>query len=307
MTSPGPLPGHQTTAVRANWLGRYLSVESGFDKEIHKALLAAAVDSEKRIVALVDSPGVGAKTRRLQISLARNQIRSTVTSLFGKNITGLIKHFQGDAANAAVDAALYDELPLLGKFFRSKAQRNAYQSSLHATASRNIESTITRVLGLSKMPLSKRVYRTQALAQGRVDSAINNALSRGDSAKDLAKSVRALIDPNVAGGVSYAAMRLGRTEINNAFHAQSIHDAIEKPWVNQMRWHLSKVHEPQGCFCEKYAIQGLFQANHVPNKPHPQCRCYVTPELPDYNEFEVDLLGGQYDSYLDNLLNAAGA
>jgi hypothetical protein len=166
---------------------------------------------------------------------------------------------------------------------------------------RNIESTITHVLETEK-PLSARVYKTAALANGQVSQAINRSLARGDSAQKLAKSVRALIDPDVPGGVSYAAKRLGRTEINNAFHAQSIHDAQLAPWVQEMRWHLSKVHEPQGCVCETYAVYGLFPIEHVPEKPHPNCRCYVTPELPAYDNFENALLSGQFDDFLNKQL-----
>ena len=308
MTASVPLPGlERKSTTRANWLGRYLAVEHKFDDEIKKALNSAAIDTEKRIVATVGDESVGVKTRRLQMSLARTQVRSTMTGLFG-DIAGKIRSFRGVAAQAAVDAALFDELPLLSRFFKSPSQREEYQNVLRQSANRNVEATITRVVGISKMPLSKRVYRTEALAKGYVDTAINNALSRGDSAKDLAKAVRGLIDPNVPGGVSYAAMRLGRTEINNAFHAQSIKDAQDKPWVNNMIWHLSKVHssDPKD-LCEAYALQGLFPINHVPNKPHPQCRCYVTPELEGYNNFEQKLIGGQYDSYLDSILDAAGA
>lgn len=303
-----PLPGGLIRTVpRANWLGRYLAVEQSFDKEIRKALGIAAVDTENRLLALASDNRVGAKTRALQHSLARNTMRDMLGGLFG-NVGNVIRSFRGTAAAAAVDASLYDELPLLAKFFKSKEQREQYSSVLRSQANRNVEATIVRVLGISKNPLSKRVYRTEALSKGLVDNAINNALSRGDSARDLAKSVRNLIDPNVPGGVSYAAMRLGRTEINNAFHAQSIKDGQDKPWVQEMRWHLSKVHssDPKD-LCEAYAIQGLFPINHVPNKPHPQCRCFVTPELEDYDNFQQKLLGGQYDSYLDSILDAAGA
>lgn len=292
--------------MRANWLGRYLSVEHKYDDEIRKALGFAAQQADKKILATVNDDRIGSKTRRLQFAQARNQIHSSMKGLFG-DIGNAIRHFRGEAAGAAADAAIYEEMPLLRKFFKNKKDREGYRTSLIQTANRNVEATITRVIGESKMPLSKRVYRTQALSNGMVDQTINAALARGASAKELANDVRNLIDPSVAGGVSYAAMRLGRTEINNAFHAQSIKDAQDKPWVHQMRWHLSKVHAPDKCLCEVYAQQGTFPIAHVPNKPHPQCRCFVTPELEDYKDFEQKLVGGQYDSYLDDILDKAGA
>ena len=153
--------------------------------------------------------------------------------------------------------------------------------------------------------MSARVYKTQALANNQVAQAVNRALARGDSAKDLADSVKHLIDPATPGGISYAARRLGRTELNNAFHATSIQTAQDTPWVQQMEWHLSKVHEPDDCDCEKFAQIKLFDIEHVPEKPHPNCRCYVTPVQQNYEDFENALLSGQYDQYLDEALGEA--
>jgi len=71
--------------------------------------------------------------------------------------------------------------------------------------------------------------------------------------------------------VGYAAKRLARTEINNAFHAQAIADVQEKPWVEHVTWHLSKMHKPiPGDLCETYDGQ-QFSTDLVPLKPHPQC------------------------------------
>ena len=172
---------------------------------------------------------------------------------------------------------------------------------MRQSASRGIQATMTRILD-SRYTLSQQVYHTQALANGTVDRIINSALAKGDSAADLAKAVRSSIRPDVPGGVSYAAMRLGRTEINNAFHAQSIYDVQSKPWVEDVFWNLSKTHEPQGCVCEEYAKIKRFPKEAIPKKPHPHCLCYLSPQLTQWDEFEANLLGGLYDSYIDNNL-----
>lgn len=273
------------------------------DKELKAVLIDATKGIDAALGDLAGKETISAKTRRLQLSLAHRQIRKELDTTFG-NVGNLVRSHRAKAAVAAVDAALADEKRLLSRLIASQTGRQAYADSLRATAERNIESVVTRIL-FTQQPLSRRVYKTRALANGLVSTAINRALARGDSAADLARSVHHLIDPATPGGVSYAAIRLARTEVNNAFHAQAILDAQEKPWVNEMRWHLSKVHRDQDCVCEDYATIGLFPIDKVPPKPHPNCRCYVTPEEPDFDTWESNLIQGHYDPYLDKILDEA--
>lgn len=285
---------------KANWLGRYLEVESKANLEVRAVLEQAERDITKRLAALGDetfSDGV----RRAQLNLALKAVRENLTQTFG-SVTDIIRNRQETAAVAAIDAGLFDQRGILKKLFPDVVNRRNYADSLRETATRNIQATIVRVLE-TQQPLSGRVWKTNALANGLVSKAVNNALARGDSAQKLAKEISGLVNPNVPGGVSYAAMRLARTEINNAFHAQSILDAQQKPWLDQMRWNLSKVHaEDPGDACELYAQIGLFNKERVPPKPHPNCRCFVTAEIPDYQEFEDNLVLGHYNQYIDSIM-----
>ena len=302
MTLPFPVTNRQSyVAQRANWLGRYLAVEKEADKQLFDALVEATKGIDETLLSLKGKHGQDAAVRRMQFALAHKEIRNQMESLFG-NVEYLIKDYHGRAASAAVDAALHSEKHLLAKLFSDKVSQEAYAASLRQTARRNIDAVMTRVLE-TEIPLSKRVWRTRALSQGMVDRAINNALARGDSFEDLARAVHHLVDPATPGGVTYAAKRLARTEINNAFHAQSIHDAQEVPWVQKMRWNLSKVHVTDpGDLCEDYALQGIFPVEKVPPKPHPHCRCFVTPEPVTDDEFDFAVMSGQYDDYLDEFI-----
>lgn len=302
MTQPNSIfnPRPDPIANRANWIGRYLAVESGFSEKLAKVLTEAASNIDEYFGDLVKD-NVSTKVARVRIGLANKEIRRQFRDIFGTTRSLIVDH-QQDAAVAAVNAKLYDERGVLSWLLPDPVNRVQYADTLRQTARRNIEATIARTL-FTEQPLSARVYKTEALANGIVSRTINNALARGDSARNLAKDVRALIDPTVPGGVSYAAMRLGRTEINNAFHAQSILDSQETPWVQDMRWYLSKRHEKDpGDECEIYAAQGLFRKEDVPEKPHPNCRCFVTPELQDYEDFENALISGHYDPYLDSVM-----
>lgn len=287
--------------VKANWLGRYLAVEKQFDEDLFKVLKEAEKDIARRLAKVEAGEDISSRIRATQLRLAQKSVRDYVDSLFGK-VGNLIKGYQKDAAEAAIDASLYDQRGLLSMLFSNPVDRQNYADSLRQTARRNVESTITRVLQ-TEMPLSQRVWKSKALANGMVSRAINNGLARGDSADDIARAVHNFIKPETPGGISYAAKRLGRTEINNAFHAQSIQDAQEKPWITQMEWNLSKRHESDpGDLCESYALMGYFDVERVPKKPHPNCRCFVISVLPDYQSFEDNLVSGRYDSYIDEVM-----
>ena len=286
---------------KANWLGRYLEVENKSSVEIH-AVLESAERSIVNYLATIGPDGpISATVRRAQLNLALKSVRKVLRGTFG-SVTDIVRDKQGEAAVAAVDAGLFDERGIMKILFPNSVERQNYADSLRETAKRNIQATITRTLK-TEQPLSARVWKTNALANGMVSKAVNDALARGESAEQLAKSISHLVRPDTPGGISYAAMRLARTEINNAFHAQSIADAQEKPWLHQMRWNLSKVHaEDPGDACESYAQIGLFDKERVPVKPHPNCRCFVTSEVPDYQEFEDNLVMGHYNKYLDSVM-----
>jgi hypothetical protein len=140
------------------------------------------------------------------------------------------------------------------------------------------------------------VYTTKAWSDKLLVNTINEALANGKTARELAAAVKDLIRPDVRGGVSYAAQRLGRTELNNAFHAAAVTDAAKNPIITGMTWHLSGSHKrPDEC----NALDGqTYLPADVPAKPHPQCFCYVTPEVPDRDTFMRNFFAGQYDSFL---------
>ena len=287
--------------VRANWLGRYMGVERQFDQELFDALTEATKAIDKELLKLKGVDAKGAAVRRLQLSLAHREIRKQINLTYG-DIGTLVRGYRNKAAEAAVEATLKHESRTLARLLPSKVARTAYGESLRVSARRNIESVVARVLQ-TQQPLSQRLYKSKALANGLVSRAINNGLARGDSAADISRAVHNLVSPKVPGGVTYVAKRLGRTEINNAFHAQAIYDAQQNPVVTHMRWNLSKEHaSTPNDPCEMYAFIEIFDKNSVPEKPHPNCRCFVTPETDDYDVFESQLLQGHFDEYLDDIL-----
>ena len=198
--------------------------------------------------------------------------------------------------SAASDAAL---LRLVGQ----GAEGARLYAGADITAQRTVETILARA-GMSAVPLAERIYRTRVWMHGRLDRLIASTMATGLNAARFARVARDWFAPSVPGGTRYAAMRLARTEINNAFHATSIDYARSKPWVSEMEWHLSKSH-PTKDKCDVLAAESPFPVHLVPRKPHPQCLCYVTEVTPDEDAWIDQFVAGEFDGYLDRELAKA--
>lgn len=261
-----------------NWLRRYIRLQLRYDKRVDKDLLEAAEAAQAAVQALDGKTGVGAAVRRAQLVGSQGAITKVLGKLY-RALGDTIRAGQAEAAAEAVEANFAAERGVL-KQIASPSDIDALDESLQGAAKRNVQSMMTRTLETER-PLSRRIYRAEALANNLVGKMVDQHLARGSSAADIAKDVRQYILPNAPGGISAAAKRLARTEINNAFHAQSIADYQDRPWVSFVRWHLSGSHPPDQpmCKCEQYAQIGLFVPENVPPKPHPNCLCMITPEI----------------------------
>lgn len=283
---------------KVNWLLRYITVQQLYDTNIVKALQQAQYDAGKAADKW-QGMNIGDRAKRYQFKLVQNEIRTIIKNMF-KDLVPVINKGQQDAAEAAAKAALAQDAKVLEALFPNVDVRKAWQASYIQTARHGVAAMITRILQTQR-PLSKQVYKTAAFTTGNLDRKINSALARGSSAKEIAKLVRSDINPKVAGGVSYAAMRLGRSEINNAFHAMSIGNAQDDPWVIDMEWHLSKVHKDNpGDLCEVYAGRQYFPKIAVPGKPHPQCMCFVTRRSMSFETFSLQLEAGVFDDSFES-------
>lgn len=263
-------------------------------------LTEGAQDASARIVSLSSNPAFSAGVRTAQIRLALKETRSVLNEVF-KQILPLISSGQKDEAEAAVDGLSATDRQYLSSVFSSKNGVNGFILGQKQAARNGVTHAISQVTH-SSQPLSTRVYRTRSLANNWVQGLITTSLIRGDSAADLAKAVQSHIKPDVPGGTAFAANRLARTELNNAFHATSVVLSEDRPWIETMSWNLSARHTWQGTqdkpveICERYSAQE-FTPSTVPKKPHPQCLCFVSPKVEDFSTFIAHLTAGQYDDW----------
>jgi hypothetical protein len=262
----------------------------------------ASSDADREIRKYKDKEGIGAQVRVTQLLGSRGAI-SRILAFLWRDVGRVTEAGRAEAqANAIEQSFDWDEV-LLRQAIPDASERNAIRRYLLSSANRNIDALLARVLN-TRQTLSQSVYRNNALTKGWIERAVNSALARGATVNELANEVKGMINPNTKGGVSYAAKRLARTEINNAYHAQSIDSARDKPWANGMRWRLSNSH-PKPDNCNLYAEvdngigRGVWPVDRVPGKPHPQCLCYVVPDLVSVAEFNRNFRNGVYDAWMD--------
>lgn len=298
-----PLPHDNTDnfeVLRKRWLIRYMTIQSKTDTRIRKILVDAADDASARVTALSTNSTFSAGVRTAQLRLLMAEVKDVLNEVFDK-ITPVISSGQKLQAEAAIEGLAETDRQYLEDAFQNVGAVNDFIASQKIQAKIQVINAVNRITK-SEIPLSKRVYRSKALAQGWVQRDVTSGIARGESAKEIAKIVRKHIRPNTPGGVSYAALRLSRTELNNAFHATAITFAQDRPWIQGMEWHLSAVHQIDSGrveVCETYSGQ-IFDVGNVPAKPHPQCRCFIAPVLEPADVFIRNLTAGQYRDWIDN-------
>jgi hypothetical protein len=217
-----------------------------------------------------------------------------------ENVGHLTIFGEKEAARMALDSQDF-----LAKSIYAKAKGTAKENliiAMQESARANVDAFISREENL--LPLSARIWRQTELSTGRLQKEIQKGLLRGLSAEELAANVGKSLKPGVAGGVSYNAMRLARTEIQNAFHFTQIRYSREQPWVEGYQWHKSRSHAHVDV-CDSMATQnhdgighGVYKKTTVPGKPHPHCFCYITSVTASAGKFERQLRNGSYDKYL---------
>jgi hypothetical protein len=278
------------------------------DKDVLTALKHAQLDINRMLQILEFDSRSSATVRRAQLMLAKRNIQARMAVLW-RQIGDVTQARRLEAANRLIDVQKQLDVFTLARAGYQFADDfgEKFAEAMQLTAESGLDRLQARLQGDSFKPLSQRVYNSSVNLNGQVDRIVNSALASALSAREFAAVIKDFINPATPGGVRYAALRLSRTEINNSAHAIAVHQVQDKPWVEFMRWHLSGSH-PRTDICNAYASggpknDGLFPKGDVPAKPHPQCLCFVTAELPDEAEFEDALLGGKYDAYLEKYRN----
>jgi hypothetical protein len=267
------------------------------DREMAAALRDAAREAERIIASSIDD-SVSAQVRRAQFNQSAQALREAQAEMWGTATRATQAAI--DRSSAAAARTNVELLQILERAVPGRGQE--LMASLQAATRTHTEALRSRLIHNRR--LSDQVWKTSALANRWVDRKVNRGLALGKSAREIASDVRHMIRPDTPGGVSYAAKRLARTEINNAYHTTQVLTAQELPWTEGMKWNLSGSH-PKPDICDDFADAddyrlgaGVYPPNAVPEKPHPNCLCYVVTEVQRTDVFINNLLQGGFDDWL---------
>jgi hypothetical protein len=279
-------------------LNPFLFVQQNTERELSIQLHAAATDIGAAIQRLAGVDGIGASARMAQYRVVLAEIRQIQAALWG----GVGSTVSIGKARS-VDAAANSVAKLIAIYLASPGVPvpDGLANSLVFQARQGINNVMSR--STNGISLSERVYGQRNLATGKIDQIVNSGIIGGQSAREIAKVAYQFIDPMTPGGASYAAMRLGRSELNNAFHTTAIKTWGASPFVEKMVWNLSGSHSvPDEC---DSLNNREFAKGNVPGKPHPNCFCYITALMMDESKMIEAYGNGDFDVYLDDKIKSA--
>lgn len=296
-TSPRATPGSGSGRARhvvaslPRPLADQLKVVGWTDGEIRRIARLAGQEAERIVRTSSSLRGAQAKLAAANAEMWAG-VKSATTTGMGDAV------YESLELNALIDEELMAKAGVSSRYWRA---------SQLATAQQGVESLISRKE--NGITLSQRVWRQSQAAQKGLNDAINTGLVLGKGPAEIARDVRKYISPNVPGGASYAAMRLGRTEVLNAYHQTSVRKYQQTPWIGSVEWRLSGSH-PRPDECNEYEgggdrPDGTWSPGEVPGKPHPNCLCYIEPVLMDFNEYAKRFDNGEFDEYIDEQMGCA--
>lgn len=277
-----------------------LAVSNTTFKEFDQMLRDGAEEIEMMIPKLLEKHTSGSQVKAAQLALVLRELRVAQSALWGD----LGRSLRTGVGAAALAAGSNAEGVLAQVFAKNGIPvPPALLAGWREQAKQGIDAILSK--GKNGIPLSRAVYKSQALASGLVDRTIKQGLLLGNNADTIAKSVKKLILPNVTGGVSYAAKRLARTEINHAYQTTQAARYEQEPWTKAMRWNLSNSH-PKPDVCNVNALApgpqgpGTYAFGDKPDS-HPNCLCYQTPVQVSPDDFVEAFLAGEYNSHIDEV------
>lgn len=162
------------------------------------------------------------------------------------------------------------------------------------------QSAVERLAGRyyrDGLTLSERIHgQILAPARRQIEDAVTQAVAEGAPAKELGRQLESLLTAKNTENARYNAMRIARTEINNAYreaHIQSAQqpDGTLKPFLSGIRWNLSLSH-PAPDICDAWASHdsGLGQGVYLPGAvpvDHPHGLCYTVSVLKNYPDISA--------------------
>lgn len=191
-----------------------------------------------------------------------------------------------------------------GKVLAETFGPEAVDELVRSTNQQAATAFLTRT-GADGLVLSDRVWKANTTWRQAVQRLVSDAIVSGQAAPQVAKSLEQYLAPganvpykadtakrlNVPKDTSMPAMRVARTEMQNAFHEGTINANTIMPSYQGSIWRLSGSH-PVPDQCNEYAEHngnGFWPKGEEPHKPHPHCFCTLLPQHTHPDQFASKL------------------
>lgn len=263
----------------------------------------AAIQSITQKIESLPAERVGTPWHRAQLQLIAD-IRSVMDGL-RKDYTTLLEAGMVELAQNAADresavAALVNAPPdpQLAITYDEAFNLTNGQSinvSFGNLAIRAVDRVATRYYR-DGLKLSERIHRFDTYGRKIIEDTLMQGIVEGISARDMAKRLQTAMGEASLDGkppTRYQAMRIARTEINNAHreaHVMSTEAApgVLKEYIRGVRWNLSLSHQDAD-ICDIWATHdsgmgpGVYLPADVP-ADHPHGLCFTTTVLKEIPE-----------------------
>lgn len=256
---------------------------------------AAARDIAARIEALPD------ESQRTEWTQAQFQLLRDIDArliALQRDYAGLLDVSRLDSAQAAAnrerEIGALVAAPVDVTLFPDLSRTVTLSDGAELTASfgrlaREAVDALTTRYYRDGLRLSDRLYQLDRAARTVIEDTLVQGVTEGLSARNLAARMRDNLAAAGASNPRYQAMRIARTEINNAHREATVRAAIDpvtgaaRSYLQGVRWNLSGSH-PAADICDVWAAhdEGLGPGVYSPGTTpvdHPNGLCYLTPEL----------------------------
>jgi hypothetical protein len=212
-----------------------------------------------------------------------------------------------DSMYLGINASFHDSADSVLKTSVSDAYGSVFgpeaiDAHVRGVNQRAAASFITRT-GKDGIKLSDRVWQANQQWRMAVQNVVQDAVISGQPPVQVARQIEQYLQPGVnvpykaetakrlkvPKDTSMPAMRVARTEMQNAFHEGTISSHSSMPSYLGIRWHIAAGlgHVPD--ICDEYAAHGFFPKGTEPSKPHPHCFCTAVPVHRDADDVLNDL------------------
>lgn len=304
------------TLIQKQYRKRYLALQKKLEKEYGSISGKLMGNIQKLAFKYAGEDGKlpKAKLRRLQLELSKmnRQYSKELKELIDRNVvTSANIAIQGQDAAAEhfvksfIKEASDDEKKILRKALidsKSGVLLGAYGTGLDKA----VRKAVWEKRWQDGYRLSDRIWKLHSTMDVNLKSMVEQCVNQGKSAVNFSKAVERYLEkpgpawttaikPSITGkgSVKYNALRLARTETNNAYRMAHQASAKGSVIVKGIKWNLSASHPHYDYeeICELYAENdiyglgnGVFPPDAVPISPHPNCMCYLTDVLYEGDE-----------------------